>query len=59
MNQDLQSNLFTACPLLYKHYKGNSQMQIDCSDDLFEFILNFQARSRISMDVSPNGGCGR
>jgi hypothetical protein len=39
MNQDLQSNLFTACPLLYKHFKGNSQMQIDCPDDLFEFIF--------------------
>ena len=39
MNQDLQSNLFTACPLLYKHFKGNPQMQIDCPDDLFEFIF--------------------
>ena len=39
MNQDLQSNLFTACPLLYKHFKGNPQMRIDCPDDLFEFIF--------------------
>ena len=39
MNQALQSKLFTACPLLYKHFKGNSQMQIDCPDDLFEFIF--------------------
>ena len=39
MNQDLQSNLFTACPLLYKHFKGNPQMQIDCPDDLFDFVF--------------------
>ena len=44
MNQDLQSNLFTACPLLYKHFKGNSQMQIDCPDDLFEFIFELSSK---------------
>ena len=44
MNQDLQSNLFTACPLLYKHFKGNSQMQIDCPDDLFEFIFELSGK---------------
>ena len=44
MNQDLQSNLFTACPLLYKHFQGNSQMQIDCPDDLFEFIFELSVK---------------
>ena len=44
MNQDLQSNLFTACPLLYKHFKGNPQMQIDCPDDLFEFIFELSSK---------------
>ena len=44
MNQDLQSNLFTACPLLYKHFKGNPQMQIDCPDDLFEFIFELSIK---------------
>ena len=44
MNQDLQSNLFTACPLLYKHFKGNPQMQIDCPDDLFEFIFELSVK---------------
>ena len=44
MNQDLQSNLFTACPLLYKHFKGNPQMQIDCPDDLFEFIFELSGK---------------
>ena len=39
MNQDLQSNLFAEFPLLYKHFKDNPQMQIDCPDDLFEFIF--------------------
>ena len=39
MNQDLQSNLFAEFPLLYKHFKGNPKMQIDCPDDLFEFIF--------------------
>ena len=44
MNQDLQSNLFTACPLLYKHFKGNPKMQIDCPDDLFEFIFELSSK---------------
>ena len=44
MNQDLQSNLFTACPLLYKYFKGNSPMQIDCPDDLFEFIFELSVK---------------
>lgn len=44
MNQDLQSNLFTACPLLYKHFKGNPKMQIDCPDDLFEFIFELSGK---------------
>ena len=44
MNQDLQRNLFTACPLLYKHFKGNSKMQIDCPDDLFEFIFELSVK---------------
>ena len=44
MNQDLQSNLFTACPLLYKYFKGNPQMQIDCPDDLFEFIFELSGK---------------
>ena len=39
MKPELQENLVTACPLLYKHFKGNPQMQIDCPDDLFEFIF--------------------
>ena len=44
MNQDLQSKLSTACPLLYKHFKGNPQMQIDCPDDLFEFIFELSSK---------------
>ena len=44
MNQDLQSKLFAACPLLYKHFKGNPQMQIDCPDDLFEFIFELSSK---------------
>ena len=39
MKPELQENLVTACQLLYKHYKANPQMQIDCPDDLFEFIF--------------------
>ena len=44
MNQDLQSSLFAEFPLLYKHFKGNSQMQIDCPDDLFEFIFELSSK---------------
>ena len=39
MRRELTEKLLTAAPLLYKHFKGNSQMQIDCPDDLFEFIF--------------------
>ncbi|MBQ9788721.1 MAG: hypothetical protein IJW31_03885 [Lentisphaeria bacterium] len=44
MKSELQENLVTTCPLLYKHYKGNSQMQIDCPDDLFEFIFELSGK---------------
>ena len=39
MNRELQENLFEVSPLLYKHFKGNPKVQIDCPDDLFEFII--------------------
>ena len=39
MRGELKEKLLTVCPLLYKHYKANPQMQIDCPDDLFEFIF--------------------
>ena len=44
MDQLLQENLVTACPLLYKHFKGNPQMQIDCPDDLFEFVFELSSK---------------
>ena len=44
MNQNLQSKLFAAAPLLYKHFKGNPKMQIDCPDDLFEFIFELSGK---------------
>ena len=44
MDQLLQEKLFAAFPLLYKHFKGNSQMQIDCPDDLFEFIFELSGK---------------
>ena len=44
MDQLLQEKLFAACPLLYKHFKGNPQMQIDCPDDLFEFIFELSSK---------------
>lgn len=44
MDQLLQEKLFAAFPLLYKHFKGNSQMQIDCPDDLFEFIFELSSK---------------
>lgn len=44
MDQLLQEKLFTAYPLLYKHFKGNSSMQIDCPDDLFEFIFELSSK---------------
>ena len=39
MNQNLQSKLFAACPLLYKYFKDNSKSSIRLPDDLFEFIF--------------------
>ena len=39
MRGELKEKLLTVCPLLYKHYKANPQMQIDCPDDLFELIF--------------------
>ena len=44
MDQLLQEKLFAAFPLLYKHFKGNPQMQIDCPDDLFEFIFELSSK---------------
>ena len=44
MEQLLQEKLFAACPLLYKHFKGNPQMQINCPDDLFEFIFELSGK---------------
>ena len=44
MNQNLQSKLFAAAPFLYKHFKGNPKMQIDCTDDLFEFIFELSSK---------------
>ena len=44
MEQLLQEKLFAACPLLYKHFKGNPQMQINCPDDLFEFIFELSSK---------------
>lgn len=39
MKTEMQKKLVAECPLLYKHFKGNPKMQIDCPDDLFEFIF--------------------
>ena len=44
MNQVLQEKLFVACPLLYKHFKDNTQMQIALTDDLFEFIFELSGK---------------
>ena len=44
MDQLLQEKLFAAFPLLYKHFKSNPQMQIDCPDDLFEFIFELSGK---------------
>ena len=44
MDQLLQEKLFAEFPLLYKHFKGNPQMQIDCPDDLFEFIFELSGK---------------
>ena len=44
MRRELTEKLLTAAPLLYKHFKGNPQMQIDCPDDLFEFIFELSGK---------------
>ena len=44
MRRELTEKLLTAAPLLYKHFKGNLQMQIDCPDDLFEFIFELSGK---------------
>ena len=44
MNRELQEKLFAEFPLLYKHYKANPKMQIDCPDDLFEFIFELSGK---------------
>ena len=44
MDQLLQEKLFAEFPLLYKHFKGNPKMQIDCPDDLFEFIFELSSK---------------
>ena len=44
MNRELKEKIFAAAPLLYKHFKGNPQMRIDCPDDLFEFIFELSSK---------------
>ena len=44
MRRELTEKLLTAAPLLYKHFKGNPQMQIDCPHDLFEFIFELSGK---------------
>ena len=44
MRRELTEKLLTAAQLLYKHFKGNPQMQIDCPDDLFEFIFELSVK---------------
>ena len=44
MRRELTEKLLTAAPLLYKHFQGNPQMQIDCQDDLFEFIFELSGK---------------
>ena len=44
MRRELTEKLLTAAPLLYKHFKGNPQMRIDCPDDLFEFIFELSSK---------------
>ena len=39
MRQELKEKLLATAPMLYKYFKDNPQMQIDCPDDLFEFIF--------------------
>ncbi len=44
MNRELKEKIFAGAPLLYKHFKGNPQMRIDCPDDLFEFIFELSSK---------------
>ena len=44
MKPELSMQLFTACPLLYKHFKNNPKSVIDCPDDLFEFIFGLSCK---------------
>ena len=39
MQQELQKKIITECPWLYKHFRNNPQAEIECTDDLFEFIF--------------------
>ena len=44
MNYELQKNLFSASPLLYKYFRENPQMQMEIPDDLFEFIFELSVK---------------
>ena len=44
MREELQIKLFSACPMLYKHFKDNPKSVIDCPDDLFEFIFELSVK---------------
>ena len=44
MKNELKEKLLVTAPLLYKHYKANPKMQIDCPDDLFEFIFELSIK---------------
>ena len=44
MREELQIKLFSACPLLYKHFKDNPNIMIECPDDLFDFIYELSVK---------------
>ena len=44
MNYELQKNLFSASPLLYKYFRENPQMQMEIPNDLFEFIFELSVK---------------
>ena len=44
MKQELQIQLFAACPLLYKYFKNDPKSVTDCPDDLFEFIFELSVK---------------
>ena len=44
MRRELKEKLLATAPLLYKHYKAHPKMQIDCPDDLFEFIFELSIK---------------